>query len=256
VFAHGPCAAWSRRISSVHSIEERLASARKQERWATVYRESPEIFRAFENAEDPDGVAALRLAEIAGVRGKRVLEVGCGTGWLTRAVAPLATTHVAVEPELRMLERAEFLGAAEVLRARGESLPLKASSFDRAVMSFVLLDLRPSVRSAVLAECERVLCASDDHAGTWVIENAGSGAFQELRGIEDLEGHGEVRPLVEDCGFEVVETVETELRFNDAAQAELVLGTILGERVRAVLKRQPRASIPLHIALLFRPRRD
>ncbi|MDE0895340.1 MAG: class I SAM-dependent methyltransferase [Planctomycetota bacterium] len=242
------------------SIESRLLRARNNERWPTVYREAPEIFRAFERAEDPEGLAAKRLAELAGVRGKRVLEIGCGTGWLTRVVAPLAERHIAVEPELGMLRRAEDLGAANVLRARGEQLPVASRGFDRIVMSWVLLDLRPSVRSAVLAECDRVIRVAADTSsgavsakvGTWVIENAAMGEFQELRGIEDTEGPGEVRPLIDECGFEVVETVETELRFADAAEAELVLGAILGDEARAKLQRRPTSVVPLHLAILFR----
>jgi hypothetical protein len=81
------------------------------------------------------------------------------------------------------------------------------------------------------------------------------GEFQELRGIEDTEGPGEVRPLIDECGFEVVETVETELRFADAAEAELVLGAILGDDARAKLQRRPTSVVPLHLAILFRPPR-
>lgn len=241
-------------------IAQRLLDARKAERWTQVYRDAPETFRAFEAAEDPEGLAAKRLVELAKLRGKRVLELGSGTGWLTRVVDAVASQHVAIEPEAAMIAGAGDLGTAKVLRARGEHLPFAPATFDAAVMSWVLLDLRPSLRSQVLEQCDRVLLTSDcpdagDRTGTWIIENAGTGDFQELRGIEDPTGLGEVAPLVTDCGFELVEVVETEMRFPSAGIAEATLGTILGDKVREKLQAKPRASLSLHLAILFRPAR-
>lgn len=236
-------------------ITQRLQEARKAECWTQVYRDAPETFRAFEAAEDPEGLAAKRLVQLAKLHGKRVLEIGSGTGWLTRYVDEVAARHVAVEPEAAMIASAVNLGHAKVLRARGESLPFAPCSFDAAVMSWVLLDLRPELRAKVLRQCDRVLgsASSAERPGTWVIENAGTGEFQELRGIEDPGGLGEVAPLVHDCGFELVEVVETEMRFPNAAAAEASLGTILGEQVRRKLQARPRASLSLDLAILFRP---
>jgi SAM-dependent methyltransferase len=255
-------------MSTLRPIAERLQEARKAERWTQVYRAAPETFRAFEAAEDPTGLAAKRLVELAQLQGKRVLEIGSGTGWLTRYVDAAAACHVAIEPEAAMIASATHFGSAKVLRARGESLPFAPGSFDAAVMSWVLLDLRPALRAKVLQQCDRVLAAPQARGaaqgqtasasagyapGTWVIENAGTGEFQELRGIEDPGGLGEVAPLVHDCGFELVEVVETEMRFADAAAAEATLGTILGEQVRRKLQAQPRARLSLDLAILYRP---
>ncbi|MDG1499830.1 MAG: class I SAM-dependent methyltransferase [Planctomycetota bacterium] len=240
-------------------IDQRLQEARKAERWTQVYRDAPETFRAFEAAEDPGGLAARRMVQLAKLQGKRVLEIGSGTGWLTRYVDEVAARHVAVEPEAAMIASAMDLGDAKVLRARGESLPFAPGSFDAAVMSWVLLDLRPELRTKVLRQCDRVLGSgllsspSTEQLGTWVIENAGTGEFQELRGIEDPGGLGEVAPLVHDCGFELVEVVETEMRFPNAATAEATLGAILGDQVRRKLQAQPRSSLSLDLAILFRP---
>ena len=196
-------------MSGLRPIAERLQEARKAERWTQVYRDSPDTFRAFEAAEDPDGFAAQRLVQLAQLQGKRVLEIGSGTGWLTRYVDAAAGLHVAIEPEAAMIASAEHFGGAQILRARGERMPFAPASFDAAVMSWVLLDLRPALRTRVLQECDRVLSprsarksdapsqlgAPTFRPGTWVIENAGTGEFQELRGIEDPGGLGEVAPL-------------------------------------------------------------
>jgi SAM-dependent methyltransferase len=235
------------------SLAERLAAARTRERWVAAYREAPGVFATFEAAEDPDGAARARLVELARIEGEVVLELGAGTGWLTRRVAPLAARTVALEPALGMLRTANLAGAKPV-SARAESLPLATASVSRVVASFVLLDLRPELRPLVLAECERVLAPRPD-AAIWVIENAGTGEYQELRGIADRTGGlGESRPLVDELGFECVDVFETELVFQDAGEAAAVLGTILGTEVRTELERSPRTRLGLDLALLRRSR--
>ncbi len=237
---------------------QRIQAARELECWTQIYRERPELFRLFEQAEDPEGLAAKRLAQLAGLQGKRVLEIGCGTGWLTRHIAPLAGSYHAVEPSGSILTEASDLRPAHVLQATGQQLPFPDAAFDRIFMSWVLLDLRPSIRSLVLLECERVLkpqCMTlvDAGRGIWLIENGASGEFQALRDLVDVEGYGEVVPLIDDHGFTQVETVSTQLRFQSEAEATLVLGTILGSRVDAILQTNPRVHLNLDLSILFRP---
>lgn len=237
------------------AFSERLAAARVRERWTRVYREEPEVFRAFEAAEDPGGLAAERLRELAGTDGRRVLELGCGTGWLTRRLAPGAASYLALDASASMLELArheladltqERRGLLQLKRGRAERLPVLGGSVERVVASWVLLDLRPAVRAAAAAEARRVLAPGGQ---LWLVENVGTSEFQELRGLVDDAGLGEARPLVEDLGLELCEVVETELRFESPAAAARVLGAILGDEVRAELERRPRARIGLDVGL-------
>ena len=235
------------------TFQERLAAARERERWVQVYREAPEVFRAFEDAEDPGGLAAERLRELADTDGRRVLELGCGTGWLTRRLAPDAARYLAVDASASMLELHRACGeaaGARLLHARAERLPLADGSVDRVVASWVLLDLRPALRRAAHTEALRVLAPGGE---LWVVENHGTGDFQRLRGLEDPGGLGEARPLEDDLGLELREVVPTELRFPDAPTAARVLGAILGVSVGAELERSPRARMGLDVAL-FRGR--
>jgi ubiquinone/menaquinone biosynthesis C-methylase UbiE len=94
------------------------------------------------------------LVGLGDLRGRRVLEVGCGTGRLALALAERAAARVwAVDASAEMVARAKTLGVNARL-ARGEALPFKRGWFDAVVlrMAVHLLD-----RPRAFAECARVL---------------------------------------------------------------------------------------------------
>jgi len=225
------------------------------ENWLRAYHEAPEIFDAFSRAEDPDGrvVRALRVrAELAA---QTVLEVGCGTGRYTRELAPDAARFVAVERSAPMLALAAGHGTgavASLVCARAEQLPLADGSVDRAVAAWVLINLAPSVRRAVLAEIGRVLRRAPG-CGLWLVENHWSGEFQALRGRRADVDEQRVRQLIAEHGFTLDDVVETELRFSSAAEAERVLGYLCGDPVRERLRDHPTHRLTHHVVILHRP---
>lgn len=100
------------------------------------------------------------LVEHGDLRGRRVLDIGCGTGALVAALAEHAHARVwGVEPSEQMLEvaRRRVPRGTGLKRADAEALPFTAGWFERAVMSLVvhLLD-----RPRALAEARRVLGGS------------------------------------------------------------------------------------------------
>jgi ubiquinone/menaquinone biosynthesis C-methylase UbiE len=95
-----------------------------------------------------------RLVELGGLSGRRVLEVGCGTGALAAALDERAGARVwAVDASEAMVEQARARGV-NARRASAERLPFKAGWFERVVMRMVvhLLD-----RPRAFAEAARVL---------------------------------------------------------------------------------------------------
>ncbi len=100
-----------------------------------------------------------RLVELGDLRGRRVLEVGTGTGRLAAALADRAQAKVwAVDPSAEMLEQARVSVPAGVglKQAVAEDLPFRNGWFERAVMRMTvhLLDRPPA-----FAELRRVLVA-------------------------------------------------------------------------------------------------
>jgi SAM-dependent methyltransferase len=94
------------------------------------------------------------LVRLGDLRGKRVLEVGCGTGRLAAALEERELARVwAVDAAPEMVARAKSLGVNARV-ARAEALPFKAGWYDAVVLRMVahLVD-----RPRSFAEAARVL---------------------------------------------------------------------------------------------------
>ncbi len=113
------------------------------------------------------------LVRLGGLRGSRVLEVGCGTGRLAEALAERELGRVwAVDASQAMVERAKGLGVNARV-ARAEALPFKAGWFDAVVMRMALHLLD---RGRALAEAARVL----GPAGRLVVATEDPASFDDV----------------------------------------------------------------------------
>lgn len=112
-------------------------------------------------AADPDQHAMLEqyTAELDLEDGARVLEVGCGTGAVSRYLASLPGVErvVGLDPSQRFVERAEELtgGGIDFVVADGRELPFADESFDAVVYHTVLCHV-PGCERAI-GEAHRVL---------------------------------------------------------------------------------------------------
>jgi ubiquinone/menaquinone biosynthesis C-methylase UbiE len=227
-----------------------------RENWNRAYREAPEIFDEFCRAEDPDGRITQRLKAHADLADRAVLELGCGTGRYTGEWAAQTGHYAAVERSPAMLDLARQNCSTrslplDLLCADATALPFPDATFDRVLAGWVVVNLRPAARSAVLAEASRVLRSHAD-AKTWLIENHWSGEFQELRGRRAEVEEARIKELASGWGFEAVEVVETELRFPSTDAARRVLGWLCGERVGNRLRERPTRRLGHHVLLLCR----
>lgn|GEM_PF-835565 len=219
------------------------------ERWPEVYRGEPEVLQRFSRAQDRGGVLLPALLERAELAGRRVLEVGCGAGRWTADLARSARHLSALEPEpgLLALARREPATGARWMRGRAEALPFADGSVERIVAFWVYANLRPRLRAAAVQEARR---AVGDAGELWLVENAGGDDYEALRRAADLPVEPEILPLVEEHGFVVASTLETELAFASEEEARFLLGRILGPRVEAELDRRPRRSFRHRVAFL------
>ncbi len=113
------------------------------------------------------------LTRLGALRGKRILEVGCGTGRLSEALEQRDLARVwAVDASEAMVERAKALGVNARV-ARAEALPFKAGWFDAVVMRMVLHLLD---RPRALEQAARVLSTG----GTLLVATEDPGSFDDV----------------------------------------------------------------------------
>ncbi len=114
--------------------------------------------RAMERLELPE------LIDSFGERQLRVLDLGCGTGTLTRMIAdklPATAEVIGIDAAEKMIEVAERKkGERKNLKfnaALAEELPLEDESFDRMVSTFFFHHINGNLKEKVLQEMWRVL---------------------------------------------------------------------------------------------------
>src|SRR3990172_8345601 len=94
--------------------------------------------------------------------GERVLDVGCGTGVLTRMAAKAVGSAVGIDPAPKMIDIARKNviienSNAEFRLAVIENFPFEDNSFDCVLSSFMIHHLPPDLKLKGLAEVHRVL---------------------------------------------------------------------------------------------------
>jgi ubiquinone/menaquinone biosynthesis C-methylase UbiE len=152
------------------------------------------------------------LVELGDLRGRRVLDVGCGTGRLAAALAAEARSKVwGIDASAQMVavSRETVPAGVGVRRAVGEHLPFRDGWFDRVTMSLVihLLD-----RPRAFAEARRVVPADgriaiatfhpDHFASYWL-----NTFFPSIRGIDEARfpTPDAIRRELAEAGFPHVE---------------------------------------------------
>ncbi|MBQ4464810.1 MAG: class I SAM-dependent methyltransferase [Oscillospiraceae bacterium] len=92
------------------------------------------------------------------IKNKRVLELACGTGLISKAVADASRSYIATDFSEQMLAQAQRGKRPEQLmfsKADAADLPFKDNSFDVVIISNALHIVPDPER--VLSECKRVL---------------------------------------------------------------------------------------------------
>ena len=93
---------------------------------------------------DPEGTHLAALRRLCDFHGKRVLELGCGDGRLTVAIAADAASVLAFDPDSAAIERARrslptnLAGRVDYTVASGTQIELVPRSFDMTVFSWSL----------------------------------------------------------------------------------------------------------------------
>lgn len=128
------------------------------------------------------------LREAGGIEGKRILEVGCGTGyWLRQLLQwgapPEALAGIELLPDRVARARQLCPGGVDLRQGSAAALPFADSSFDIVLQATLFTSiLDPQLRERVAAEMRRVL----KNGGTilWYDFRFDNPRNPEVRGIE------------------------------------------------------------------------
>jgi SAM-dependent methyltransferase len=143
----------------------------------------------------------------------RVLDIGAGTGKLTRRLVALGFDVVAVEPGAPMLDQLRTaVPEAEALEAPAESIPLRDETVDAAFagQAYHWFD-----RERALPELQRVIKDGGGFVLLWNWWNEGDPLQRELGELIGFAGHDPYRndelpgePWFREVGRTIVQTLE------------------------------------------------
>jgi ubiquinone/menaquinone biosynthesis C-methylase UbiE len=180
------------------------------------------------------GVPESEVGALPDVAGRDVVEIGCGTGyvsaWLARQGAASVVGIDPTEGQLATARRfqAEFDLPFPLVQAAGEAVPLRSASFDLAVSEYgaaIWADprvwlpeaarlLRPGGELVLLGNSVvfMLCCREDDSPPDAVMQNPQRGMHRWTwpgdPSIEFHVSHGEMIRLLRSSGFEVLDLVE------------------------------------------------
>jgi len=118
--------------------------------------------------------------------GARVIDIGCGEGWLTHLVAPKSVTAIGIDPSAIALERARAANGAgngTFIQASADDLPLDSASVDVAIYYNSLHHVAEAIQDKALAETARVL--SPGGLLCIVEPEAGGSCYELFQPIDD-----------------------------------------------------------------------
>ena len=176
------------------------------------------------------------MVDLAGLRGQRILDVGCGTGRFAAALATEARARVwAIDDSREMVAVARETVPTQVgvRRGKAERLPFRDGWFDRVTMSLVvhLLD-----RPAAFAEAQRVLARGGRIAiATFALEHFDSywlnPYFPSIRAIDlnRFPSPAQLHEELSDAGFD--EVVTEQVSSVETISRETALSRIKGRHI-------------------------
>jgi ubiquinone/menaquinone biosynthesis C-methylase UbiE len=209
----------------------------KMEADCAIYHENALIYDLFSRAEDARGCVAEYLAEE--LRGKRVLDIGCGTGKYLTVIAPIAKQYIGIDCSKEQLKiaktKAEQFSNTSLIQGYAQQTGLCQGRIDAVLSAWVLESIRNvPMQDRILAEMNRVL---RNQGAIYVVENSGESEFEDIiRRTPDISTTKENQTWLLYHGFEQVKRFESYFLFDSAEQARMVFSTIWDQTIASRIK--------------------
>ncbi len=225
-----------------------LASVESGMDYHSVYRSNAEQYQRLVAAEDADNNLGAALADLLDTDNTSVIEIGAGTGRVTRILAAAGATVTATEPAPAMLQVAARLGEDDprttFCQAEAAALPFPSASFDAAIAGWVFAHQREwspdnwrDVVAGFVSEAARLVTPGGPIV---LIETLGTG-YEEPNPPADLVEY--YAWLESELGFTRT-TIRTDYQFQSVAEAAEVTGSFFGPAFADVVNKQQWSRVP------------
>lgn len=179
--------------------------------------------------------------------GKSMLDIGCGRGRLSRALAKRGAVATGLEPQTKMIEIArETAPEATFVQGGAESLPFDDASFDGAVILNSLHHIPESLLYDALSEAMRVIKPG---ATFLILEPLARGGYQQVFAPIDDETAVRAMALEKLAGFiartnaNVVLRTEFDTLVPEESAESVLSGGVRVDPSRAALIEAKRAEV-------------
>ncbi|HSK52357.1 MAG TPA: methyltransferase domain-containing protein [Clostridia bacterium] len=152
------------------------------DRWAPSYDEDTrDPWLAYEVAWE--FVERSLRAGLDTIRGKRILDVGCGTGEFVRRLADLGAVGIGVEPSegMRRVARSK-VPSARFLDGHLAATSLPDDAVDAAIATYVVSHLAPAEQPGAIAELMRVVA----DRGPIVVVDVAAASLSDMPRVTDV----------------------------------------------------------------------
>lgn len=215
-----------------------------ENRWDILYRDYPEVYEAFSKAPYHPSIFE-QLPAIINLHGKRVADVGAGTGSSSMALARFARQVIGVEREAAMLrqalQKAEGTEAQRVSFLSGDALalPLADNSVD-LVTGITLALYPPEQYREFIREGLRVAKGPVVYVGIppgWY----GGDLYEVIEDVEKVDDEVD-RIFIEEFQF-AYQDFFSDQEYGTVEHIVNTYGFIFGKRAIEYLKREKKTTI-------------
>lgn len=216
-----------------------------------TYAQDADNYDRLVSAEDCDGNLLPALSAIVPLEGARVLEVGVGTGRLTRGLLSAGARVVGCEPAAAMLSvaRRKLAGfpadRLSLYPVSAQEIPIEGRVFDLALAGWVFGHFRtwfePRWREEIGACLDRMESGLVPGGVLVIIETLGTGQTEPTPPNDAL---AEYYAWLENERGMSRQSLRTDYRFADVDAAARVTGTFFGEVFAARVRRERWARVP------------
>lgn len=231
-------------------------SAPNYSRYAAIYKHGADRYDLLVSREDVDGNLLPALASVAKIVDANIVEVGCGTGRLTRLVAPQAKSILAFDIEPNMVQvavaRTSSFSNVMVDVAPHKALPVGDAVADTAIAGWTLNHILRQASNwqlevhAAIREMQRVIKTT----GTVVIlETLGVAVSEPAPPAEHLAKYYSM--LEHELGFTRV-TTQTDYFFHSLSEAIELVDFFFGPQLRARVEQEGLVRLPEFTGIWWR----